>query len=288
MTLKDKGNNMQDNTGKILRALRKYHGINQIEFAQLLDCNQSTLSRIEMGVLELTAMQWLNLVERYHLDARCITTGKIEQLDPIKFNLKKSPKYGSFKKMPKRYDTLRGSTVRSVYPFLKFISHKLGEEKKNELLTSLKLDPDYFVIQNLPISILAIQDIFLAIEEKGLISIDNYQEILNHNDISDTHSFFLESLKVSSAGEVAFKKLTKFVASHFEINSNYEFIGDKKCFVKATNQSFLKELKLDDTFEKFRSLYNLSHFDKLAPLLKWDGSFKLNNLNDGWEIACAT
>lgn len=278
---------MENNTGKVLRAIRKYYGLSQIEFAEIIEINQSTLSRIEKGVLELNAIQWVNLVDRYHLDARSLTSGKIELLELHKINLDKTMQVGGFKKLPTKYSILSGSTTRSVYPFIKYLSDKLGENKKDEFLKQKGLDPDYFVIQNLPINIIIIQDIFLELVKRGLVSIKNYQNILNHVPTQDVHSYFLQSISKKSQTEVAFRKLTKHVATHFEVNSNYEYIGDKKCFVRAENEKFLKELNLDDTFKKFRALYNLSHFNKLAPLLGSESNFKMNEHSNGWDIAIA-
>lgn len=278
---------MDNNTGKILRALRKYYGINQIDFSEILEVNQSTLSRIEKGWLELTALQWVNLIDKYRLDARCLTSGKIELLELQKININKSERVGGFKKLPQKYDVLRGSCTRSVYPFLKFMSDKIGEEKKDEFLKNLGLDPDYFVIQNLPINILLIQDIFMELERRGLVSIKNYKSIMESVSAQDTHSYFMQSISDTTLPKVAFKKLTKHVATHYEVNSSYEFVGDKKCFVRASNESFLSDLNLEKTFEKFRSLYNLSHFNKLAPILGSDSKFKLNAYSDGWDIAIA-
>ena len=280
-------NKNANNTGKILRALRKYYALSQIDFAKHIDVNQSTLSRIEKGRLELTALQWVNLVEKYHLDARCLTSGKIELLELRKINLRKEDQVGGFKKLPLKYNVLRGSTVRCAYPLLQYMENHLGEEKKNEFLKSLKLDPDYFTIQNLPLNIMVIHDIFKELEARRLLTKKNYLNIFNDVSISDTHSYFIQSLKATTKYDVAFKKLTNFVANHYEINTDYEFVGDKSCYIRAKSQRFLNKFNFDENFEVFRSLYNLSHFNKLAPIFSSDHNFELKTNKEGWDIAIA-
>lgn len=274
-----------DNTGKVLRALRKYMGINQISFAEVLEVNQSTLSRVEKGMLELTAFQWVSLVEKYKLDARCIVSGKIEQLSEIKFKIGDENKINGFK-MPKKYLKFRGSRVRSIRPFLNYLVSHVGEDKLNELLISKKIDPDYFIIQNLPISIELIQDIFLEIVNLGLLNKSNYTNLLADQGVGDIHSYFINSLKETTDGEVAFKKLIKYVKNQYEINADYEYLGKNNDLIMARDADFMSEFNLSEEFKIFRKLYNLEHFRKLKYVLKFENEFELeedSNL-DQWLI----
>jgi transcriptional regulator with XRE-family HTH domain len=278
---------MENNAGKILRAIRKYYGINQIPFSEELGVRQATLSRIESGKLELSAHQWVSIVDKYDLDARCLTSGKIEQLEPIKINVHNNDQYGNFR-ISNKYMHLRGSTVRTVYPFIKFMENKIGYNATEEFLKSLNVDPDYFVIQNLPINIKIIEDIFDFLEKRSLISVKKYKEILEIVKPSDAHSYFLKSIGETGDPDNNFKKLTKFVGQHYEINSKYIFEGDKGCFIKARDNSHLNELDLKDEFNKFRSLYNLSHFNKISPLLFSNRKFDLVSQHGGWDLVVAS
>lgn len=277
---------MENYTGRILRAIRKYYGINQVPFSELLGISQATLSRVEAGKLELSAHQWVGIVTKYYLDARCLTSGKIEQLEPLHIDIHNEDQVGNFK-VDKRYKRLMGSTVRTVYPFVRFMENKIGEKATVEFLKSKKVDPDYFVIQNLPINIKIVEDIFEYLVKRGLISVKKYNEILNTVSVSDAHSYFLSDLRGTSDPDNQFKKLTKFVNKNYEINAKYSFEGDKDCFIKVRDNDHLADLELSKDFQAFRSLYNLSHFNKLSPALFSNRQFDLAYQDHGWDIVVA-
>lgn len=278
---------MENHTGKILRAIRKYYGIYQIPFAEIIGVRQATLSRIESGKLELSAHQWVNLVTKYYLDAKCLTSGKIELLEPIKIDVHNDDIYGNFK-VPSNYMNLRGSTVRTVYPFIKFMEAKIGITATNEFLKAQGIDPDYFVIQNLPININIIDDIFQHLVKRGLVSIKKYNEILNTVPVSNTHSLFLNGISGSDDPDKSFKKFTRFINQSYEINSKYTFEGSKKCFVKVRDNKHIGEMNLSEEFNKFRPLYNSSHFNKLSPCIFSNKKFEIIGQANGWDHVVAS
>lgn len=274
---------MQDKTPEILRALRKYHGINQVQLSQIIGVSQGTMSKLEAGILDLSATQWVYLCQKYNLDPTIISTGRIEAFDNIKIDPNCSNSYGNFK-INKRYQYLMGSTNRTVYPFIKFLERKAGPEKTNEFFKAIKVDRDYFSIQNLPINILIIEDIFNYLVKLGLISIGNVGEILKMVPASEVHEHILSQLSKSSEPDKTFKKFTKSISDLYEVNSHYEFEGNDDCFVKVRNSNHMSEFDLSDEFCVFREAYNLSHFNKLSPLFLSNYKFETSSIENGWDI----
>ena len=78
---------MQDYTAKILKAIRKYYGISQIDLSKKLGIRQGTLSKLESNLLELSARQWIEFCTEYKLDPNIIITGKIHEIDKIKLKI---------------------------------------------------------------------------------------------------------------------------------------------------------------------------------------------------------
>lgn len=274
---------MQDKTPEILRALRKYYGINQVQLSQIIGVSQGTMSKLEAGILDLSATQWVYLCQKYKLDPTIISTGRIEAFDNIKIDPNSTKKFGNFK-VNKRYQYLMGSTNRTVYPFVKFLERKAGIEKANEFFKGIKVDKDYFSIQNLPINILIIEDIFSYLLKLGLISLNNVGDILNMVPASEVHEHILSDLQKSSEPDRTFKKFTRSLSDLYEVNSIYEFEGESDCYIKVRNNQHLSEFDLSPEFSSFRESYNLSHFNKLSPLFLSDYKFETASVDNGWQI----
>ena len=274
---------LQDKTPEILRALRKYYGINQVQLSQIIGVSQGTMSKLEAGILDLSATQWVFLCQKYNLDPTIISTGRIEAFDNIKINPNSSEKFGNFK-INKRYQYLMGSTNRAVYPFVKFLERKAGEKKTQEFFKAIKVDRDYFTIQNLPINILIIEDIFNYLIKLGLVSTSNVGEILNMVPASEVHEHILSQLNKNAEPDRNFKKFTKSISDLYEVNSEYTFEGDKDCYIKVRNNAHLSELELSSDFSLFRESYNLSHFNKLSPLFLSNYQFETSQQTQGWDI----
>ncbi len=136
---------MKDYTAQILRAIRKYYGTTQIDFSKLLGVRQGTLSKLEAGKLELSALQWIELSGKYLLDPKALITGRIEAIGELEIRLHNGSRIGNFK-VHKRYLQAMGSTVRTVFPFVQFLVHKVGPERAAEFFKAKKIDPDFFII----------------------------------------------------------------------------------------------------------------------------------------------
>jgi DNA-binding XRE family transcriptional regulator len=277
---------MKDHTPIILRSLRKYYGINQVQLAQVIGVSQGTLSKLEAGILELSAPQWINLCQKYRLDPIVINTGRIEALENIKIDINAKEIPGNFK-VAKNYQLLMGSTVRTVYPFDKYMENKIGVEKTREFFKEKKIDPDYFTIQNLPVNIKIIEDIFNYLSNRGFININNTAEILSVVPASEVHKYVLSKISSDNNPDKNFKKFTQDISELYEQNSIYTFEGDKDCFIKVRDSLHLGELNLGDEFSKFREVFNLSHFNKISPLLFSDLKFQTQSEDGGWNIAAA-
>lgn len=275
---------MLDKTPEILRAIRKYYGINQIQLSQIIGVTQGTMSKLESGLLGLSATQWVSLCQKYNLDPTIISTGRIEAFENVVIKPGSSSTFGNFK-VNKRYMYLMGSTNRTVYPFVKFLEKKAGEEKANEFFKGIKVDRDYFTIQNLPINILIIEDIVSYLVRLGLISTSNVGDILSAVSVSEVHEHALKNLNLTNNDpDKNFKKFTKAISSLYEVNSNYSFEGTSDCYIKVRDNDHMSEFNLSDDFNNFRQQYNLSHFNKISPLFGLNNHLKSKQESSGWNI----
>ena len=276
---------MKDYSSNITRALRKHYGITQKDFSEMIDVRQGTLSKIESGQLELSATQWISLCDHFKIDPSALLYGKIEMLIDDKYlSLDNATRVGSFK-IPRKYSYNMGSTVRTAYPLIKFSQEKLGEEKTKELLKYLNVDPDYFVIQSHSVNLMFIHDFVNQLIIKGLIKAKNVADILKATQTSEVHSYVINQLSKSKKPQLAFKKFTQLLPRYYEINSNYDFIADKKCLIRVEDNEHIKEMNFNNEFLNFREDFNLAHFKGLSSFLDFDGELKTVRTNKGWDIA---
>jgi hypothetical protein len=274
---------MNNFSSQIVRAVRKYYQIKQVEFAPILNTTQSALSKIEAGHLELSASQWLAVCDRYTLDPRSLFSGKIENLGERKFGLQDASRVGGFE-IPTEYSFLMGSSVRTAYPILKLMKLKLSEKKFTAFIEASGFDVDYFVIMNNPLNIKFIEHCVSYLIAEGILTETNIHTIIEGDKFKDIHSSILTELWISRDMDTGTKRMLSKIKHSYEQNTSYEFLGGKD-YVEATDQDFLKEMKLSSEFNHFRQQYNLTHFLELDFLLTGRRNFFTSKeTKNGWVI----
>jgi len=274
---------MNNYSSQIVRAVRKYYQIKQVDFAPVLSTTQSALSKIEAGLLELSASQWLAVCDRYTLDPRLLFTGKIENLGERKFGLQDASRVGGFD-IPTEYSFLMGSSVRTAYPILKFMKLKLSEKKFNSFIEASGFDMDYFVIMNNPLNIKFIEHCVSYLISEGILTQTNIHTIIEGAKFKDIHSSIFSDLWISKDIDSGTKRMLSKIKHSYEQNTSYEFLGGKD-YVEAKDQEFLKEMKLSSEFNQFRQKYNLTHFLELDNLLTSRRNFfSSKETKNGWVI----
>lgn len=278
---------MNNFSSAIVRAVRKFHQVKQTDFAPILATTQSALSKIEAGQLELSATQWLSLCDKFSLDPRSIFTGKIENLGDRKLKVESTNQINGFD-IPDHYSYLMGSSVRTAYPFLKFMRLRLGEKRFEGFLKSTGFDNDYFIIMNNPLNLKFIEHMVLFLLSEGCLSLDHVGSIIELGQFKDIHSSLIMDFGHSQGLDGATKKLLSRVKSTYEQNTSYEFLGNKE-YVVARDHDFLKDLKLSTEFNEFRKRYNLSHFEALDEhVTNGEHKFKMKSTQEGWLILKAS
>lgn len=278
---------MNNFSSTIVRAVRKYNQIKQVDFAPILQTTQSALSKIEAGNLELSASQWLSLCDKFTLDPRSIFSGKIENLGERKLKVESIDHVGGFD-IPDQYSYLMGSSVRTAYPILKFMRLRLGEKRFEGFLKSTGFDKDYFVIMNNPLNLKFIEHMVLFLLSEGCLSMDHLGSIIELGQFKDIHSSLMADIAHTHSLDGATKRLLAKVKSTYELNTSYEFLGDKE-YVEAKDHKFLADLKLSAEFNEFRKRYNLSHFEGLDNFVSnGENRFKMKSTQEGWLILKAS
>ena len=246
------------NTGQIIRAVRKYNGFNQVDFARIIGVSQSSLSRLESGEASIELETWGRICSLFAIDYLAYKTGKLELKTKLN-NVTDLKMYGGFK-IPKRYSYLQGSTVRAALPFINLLPKK-GDIQKN-YMKSLGFDPDYFSILEAPLNINFLNDIILEIRKRyRLQKLDqSNKKILKAFNDHDIHGHFTQryyrSKNVHSQFNL-FLKNSKFYELDFEWrNLDSEPNSTKFIFKKASHfNEFKLSPELNDFHWNYRKIF---------------------------------
>jgi transcriptional regulator with XRE-family HTH domain len=185
---------MTDYAPLIIRSIRKLFDLTHIEFSKVTGISKKDLLEIESGISSISPSQWIIFCQTYNIDSSAIINGRIEIFDTAKSKADHSKTPGSFQ-IDSKYKSLMSSTVQTIYPLIKFMEDTIGKVNTLEFFELIKTDRDYFVIQNLPISLSLAEEIFYYLSERGHIDNDNISVILAEIPIHELHRYSLCSNK---------------------------------------------------------------------------------------------
>ena len=153
-----------DHSSRILKCARKIRNIRQTELSGILGIRQGTVSKIENGILLISSYHWFKACRALRVDMATIETGHLNNLTCKTESLPELIK--SFK-IPPRYRKDQLLTVREIYTILKIFRDNLDSKDWHSLVRQeLKMDADYFVHLDHPISTRLLNDLLGLIKDK--------------------------------------------------------------------------------------------------------------------------
>lgn len=270
-------------TSKIIRALRKFNGMTQGNFAQIIEVSQSAMSKIESSILELNAIQWVFLCKKFNLDPRALLTGKIEFMTNDKLQLKNADYFGSYR-IPKQFSQNMGATVRSIYPYISLIDREMGEGTFGMFAKLKGFDKDYFVIQNAPLSIVFVQEVYRFMQENSLITSKNLSLCNEESIFKSNHTNFFDHANNSNLVE----NYIKLLNVNYDVDSDYKYKTNHEIIVDVHDGEHLKNLNLSSGFISFKRSQLLRDVETLNAMMNIDLRVKLEQYNGHWSILRAS
>lgn len=155
----------QENTGRVVRAMRKQLGYSQSSLCRKIGISQAMLSKVESGNRALGIDELLAFCKFAGISANAAQRGYIEMLDPE--NRVQTLRDDNPFDLPRRYAKDRGSKVRMVLAYTNAVSRTFGQSVLDEFLVSEKIDPDFFVNLDNQIHISFNLDLFTPFVSKG-------------------------------------------------------------------------------------------------------------------------
>lgn len=146
---------MKSYSAQIIRSLRKTLAINQVELSKQLGISQGAVSKVENGLLELHALEWITFCDAYSIDPNNLTCGFVTFLPKLKIKkVKKLYQVGSYK-VPERFLDGDQMTLASLFPILKNLLSKSEQDFAQflvEFKESFQMDSDYLFVLDHPIN----------------------------------------------------------------------------------------------------------------------------------------
>lgn len=145
---------MESYSAQIIRSVRKSLKINQTALCKELGISQGTLSKLENGILEIHALEWIAFCDKFLIDPNVLTKGFVTFLPEVsQVSTKKGSQIGAFK-VPAQYSENANLTLHSLFPVLNNLhkNAKHFENFRSEFAESFNIDPDYLFILDHPIN----------------------------------------------------------------------------------------------------------------------------------------
>ncbi len=159
------------NIGRIIKAARMFYGITQMDMADILNVNQSTISKIEKGILEPGIFGWNEFLNRTKIkNTECYKTGYLEVPMPnLNTNQINESRHSGDFKLPAKYAKSKNITVRKIIPLIELLDKRLGETAFNQFAKSKKIKREYFYILNNPLNTTFEIDLMEFILQKDIV-----------------------------------------------------------------------------------------------------------------------
>lgn len=171
----------------IFRAARKEAGFSQIDIARKLGISQGTLSKLENGVLTPSAPLWFEFCKLTKIPSDSLTEGYIDHGVALG-SLPKDSSIGLFK-IPPRFLQDRGTSVRSLMPFVIEAKRALGTKRLQHFAHSLGADLDYFCNLDHKISFAFMLELWKALENRKILKIHNTNDFAAHSRDICVHGY---------------------------------------------------------------------------------------------------
>lgn len=194
---------------RIVRPMRLKSGLSQNEFAEILGCSQSKLSKIESSLLMLNFDQYISLSRNFGVTIDSMALGYMD-IKPIKKRIKYTDLRG-FSSSSKYHNEFTVKN-RTLIPFLETAKTRIGEDKLNQLITDLEFKPHYFIIANDEVSIFFFRDLLQAINKEIGKKMD-IVEIFNNFDYKEDAFHYFNYFKLS---KLTFQRKPESLNNYFK------------------------------------------------------------------------
>jgi transcriptional regulator with XRE-family HTH domain len=249
----------------VMRAARKRKDLTQVEVSKQLGISQSALSKIENSLLIPSAPQWFEFCQYAGISPDCLSTGYIDGLHPVALA---TGKLESGFRLPKAYSELRGSTARTMVPFLAYFQSCYGEQRLQEWLWDQNIDPDYFVDLDSSINLNFCLDMARQLSRQGHLKARDIPKLVRPVSDPATHGGISRRYDDAATALVRLKALIEN-ARFYECNFKYALESETRngLDLSVTPEKHLKDIpyyRNDPELGDFLCRFKQAYFERFA------------------------
>ena len=219
-----------------IRCARIIAGYEQTDLAELMNVNQSKISRYESGRLSISLANWMNFSEAVSLSNKNVLGAWNKYLDDfLTIEMDNSDFVGKFR-IPRRYARNRTIAVRLIIPLFELFQEKEGKDWERVFKKNFKgLSPYYFYNLDNSINLVFVHDLINYLEEDGSIKKKDL------NNVFDSLGFHYSFKK-----EMQLDKFESFYRKYF--GDHLPYIDNAKMVLEPKNH--LGRFDFDQKFMK--------------------------------------
>ena len=225
-------------TAGIVETARRNAGMTQKELANSLGVIQSTISRIEKGILSPTLFHWMEMCEILKIPQDAISVGYLDHATVTK--VKSDPKEGGHN-IPKKYRDLRCFKVRQILPLINYVRAEYGDKAYIEVLKTIGMKPTFFINLDNQVNIAFVQDLIGLLGNNQKVNKKAARSILKYAAERSSHGV-LSTLYNNASNQMDlmdryFKNISKYQrAFNFEIKE----VKGNQIFFRASPTDLIK------------------------------------------------
>lgn len=192
------------NLGILIRIIRKSQGLTQVGLSEILGCSQSSISKYEDGILEMSALELIRFCSTlkvpYEVFERCYIDEQ-KAADSL-------PHPSTYKiKLPRHYLESCYYNIRALKPLLNYVDVHFGTDKLNQFLADeLSVDPSSLFVMDVQVNDAFVKDLIakFPVNKRDFNKYLN-EEMCSFKNHGDLHLFY----ERSSDNLEAYKRLVK-------------------------------------------------------------------------------
>lgn len=161
----------------IIICARKMKRLTQSDVTKSVGLAQSTLSRIEAGILVPSVFLWMDLTDLLDIPVDALRYGVLDGLSKTEI---RSGIFENGFKVPRIYAKEKCVKVREIAPIVRYIVSKFGDKKAKRMLKELGIDRDFFTCYDNQFNLSLVDDLITYLRDAFSFTAANMTDLVEH------------------------------------------------------------------------------------------------------------